>query len=313
MEQRSQVEYFGQALLELGATNPDLVVLDVDVSASTKTTFFGERYPERFIQVGISEQDVIGVAAGLAASGKVPVAAGFATFIAGRGWEQIMNTVARQRLNVKIVATHSGLSPAADGESHQSIGDIALMRVLPGMKVVVPADASAAASATRSLIADRGPSYLRLVRGSTPIVYPDEHELKIGESEALRDGSDVTLVACGVMVPKALNAAETLKEEGVIAGVLDMHTLKPLDEEAMIRSARETGAIVTAEEHSIIGGLGSAVAEVLAENHPTPLRRVGIRDRFGESSRSYSELQEAMGLTPQAIVEAAHAAMKMKE
>lgn len=313
MQLRSMVEYFGRALVERGATDPGLVVLDADVSESTKTGFFKEAYPDRFIQVGISEQDLVGVASGLAVSGKTPVAAAFATFIVGRAWEQVLNTVARQSLNVKLVGTHSGLSPSADGESHQSIADIATMRVIPRLSVLVPADAASAGRLTGEMIDHLGPVYMRLSRGTTPTVYPDDVELSIGRAETLSDGSDVAVIAAGNMVHVALQAAETLRRDGVEAKVLDMHTIKPMDSSVVIRSARETGAVVTVEEHSVIGGLGGAVSELLSENHPTPLRRVGVMDRFGLSSRSYQRLLEKYGLTPEAVAEAARQVLEAEK
>jgi transketolase len=298
------VEYFGKALVGLGQDREDLVVLDPDVSLSTKTSYFAERFPERFIRVGISEQDMIGVAAGLAASGKTPVACGFAVFVAGRAWEQVRSSVARPALNVKIVGTHSGLSPHADGDSHQALEDVALMRVLPNMTVVVPADAPEAVEALKKLVEMSGPAYMRLGRGATPLVYGDGCEFTIGEANVLRDGSDATIVTNGIMVSMALSTAEQLGREGIDTRVVDIHTVKPLDEATIEKAAAETGAIVTAEEHSVIGGLGGAVAETLTEYKPTPMMRVGVRDRFGESSRSYSELLGEYGLTPEAIREA---------
>ena len=302
--QAAQTDHVGKALLTLGVEHEDLVVLDPDVSVSTKTTYFAERFPERFIRVGISEQDMIGIAAGLAASGKTPVACGFAIFVSGRAWEQVANSVARPGLNVKIIGTHSGLSPCADGASHQAIVDVALMRALPNMRVVVPADAPEAVQALRALVDWHGPAYLRLGRGDSPVVYDEECDLTIGEANTLREGADATIIANGVMVSKALQAAELLIRDGTDVKVVDMHTIKPLDEDAIEKAAEETGAIVTAEEHSIIGGLGSAVAETLAESRPTPMSRVGIRDRFGESSRSYDDLMQKLGLTSEAIVDA---------
>jgi transketolase len=307
------VEYFGRALVEKGATDPGLVVLDADVSASTKTGFFKEAYPDRFIQVGISEQDMVGVASGLAVSGKTPVAAAFATFIVGRAWEQVLNTVARQSLNVKLVGTHSGLSPSADGESHQSISDIATMRVIPNLSVLVPADAASAGRLTVGMLDHVGPVYMRLSRGATPAVYPDDVELCIGRAKTVAEGSDVTIIATGNMVHVALQAAETLHRDGVEARVLDIHTVKPMDGSAVIRAAEETGAVVTVEEHSVIGGLGGAVSEVLSESIPTPLRRVGVMDRFGLSSRSYQRLLQMYGLTPDAVAEAARRVLEAKK
>jgi transketolase len=312
VELKSQVEYFGRALVEKGASIHDLVVLDADVSDSTKTAYFMETYPERFIQVGISEQDLIGIAAGLALSGKTPVAAAFANFIVGRAWEQILNTVSRQELNVKIVGTHSGLSPHADGGSHQSVADIATMRVLPNMEVVVPADAAAAGCLIKGLIDQRGPAYLRLSRGFTPIVYPDDVTLSLGEAVTLAEGQDIAIIALGNMVNVARQAAKALKEKNIGARVVDMHTVKPLDEEALLRAARDCGAIVTVEEHSVMGGLGGAVAELLTQEMPTPMRMIGIQDRFGGSSRTYPDLLKKYGLTPEAVVDAAVELVEMR-
>ncbi|MBC8497772.1 transketolase family protein, partial [Candidatus Bathyarchaeota archaeon] len=300
----SQLEHFGRALVDLGLINEELVVLDPDVAASTKVTYFAERFPERFIRIGISEQDMIGVAAGLAASGKTPVACGFAMFVACRSWEQISSSVARPELNVKIVGSHSGLSPNADGDSHQTYGDVAVMRVIPDMKVVVPADAPEAVEALGAIVDTPGPAYLRLARGATPVAYTEGCEFTLGRANVMRDGSDASVIANGVMVPIALEAAGSLAREGISVKVVDMHTVKPLDTDAIVKAAAETGAIVTAEEHSVIGGLGSAVAETLVEKRPTPMERVGIMDRFGESSRSYSALMAKMGLTSDAIEEA---------
>ena len=308
----SQLEHFGRALVDLGLLHEELVVLDPDVAASTKVTYFAERFPERFIRIGISEQDMIGVAAGLAASGKTPVACGFAMFMACRSWEQISSSVARPGLNVKIVGSHSGLSPSADGDSHQTYGDVAVMRVIPQMKVVVPADAQEAVEALGAIVDAHGPAYLRLSRGATPVVYDKGCEYTLGRANILREGSDASVIANGVMVPMALEAAGRLSDEGISVRVLDMHTVKPLDTYAITKAAAETGAIVTAEEHSIIGGLGSAVAETLAVERPTPMERVGIMDRFGESSRSYSALMAKMGLTGDAIGEAVREAVKRR-
>jgi transketolase len=312
MELSSQLESFGRTLVELGREREEIVVLDPDVASSTKTTYFAESFPSRFIRVGISEQDMLGIASGLAASGKTPVAVGFAMFIIGRGWEQIANSIARQRLDAKIVGTHAGLSPHADGESHQMYGDVALMRTVPHMQIIVPGDAPSAAAALKAALEYRGPVYIRLMRGSTPTVYGEDLEIEMGKANVLREGSDATVIANGIMLSKALTAAESLKEEGIDVRVVDMHTVKPLDSGAIEKVARETGAIVTAEEHSIIGGLGSAVAETLAEKAPTPMERIGIRDRFGESSRSYPELLAHVGLTPEAIADAVNRVIKRR-
>ncbi len=312
MEQSSQLESFGRTLVELGREREDIVVLDPDVASSTKTTYFAETFPSRFIRVGISEQDMLGIAAGLAASGKTPVAVGFAMFIIGRGFEQIANSIARQGLNAKIVGTHAGLSPHADGESHQMYGDVALMRTIPNIRVVVPGDAPSAVEALKDAIDYRGQVYLRLMRGLTPTVYGEDIDFEMGRANVLRDGSDATIVANGIMLSLALTAAERLIGEEIDVRVIDMHTVKPLDAGAIERAARETGAIVTAEEHSIIGGLGSAVAEILVETIPTPMERIGIKDHFGESSRSYPELLSHVGLTSDTIAEAVRRIIKRK-
>lgn len=308
-----QVEYFGKALVDMGAKYNDLVVLDADVSASTKTSYFEERFPRRFIQTGISEQDMIGIAAGLALCGKTAVAAAFANFLIGRGWEQIVNSVARQRLNVKIVGSHAGLSPSSDGASHQALGDVALMRVIPNMVVVVPSDASQAGNAIIELVESYGPAYLRLGRGSSYVIYEDDAEYSIGEAITVRTGSDSTIICNGSMVKIALDAAEILHNEGISVRVLDMHTVKPLDRHSIIKAASETGAIVTAEEHNINGGLGSAVAECLSEEKPTIMKRVGVLDRFGASSRSYPELLDYLGLTPDGVAHAVKDIVKRRE
>jgi transketolase len=310
MELKSMVEYFGRTLVELGDIYPELVVLDADVSASTKTVFYQEHFPERFINVGISEQDLIGMSSGLALSGKKAVAAAFALFITGRAWEQIANSIARQNLNVTIVGTHSGLSPHADGESHQSLSDVALMRVLPNIIVEVPADASATSQATKLLISIEGSSYMRLARGPTPVIYPDDHDYTIGEAVNLVEGEDLTLISNGIMVSSCLTAAKELKKHRINARVIDLHTVKPLDEESIIKAATETGGIITVEEHSIIGGLGGAISELLSEKKPTLLKRVGISDRFGESSRNYLTLLDKYGLSCSHIIDEA---IKLRE
>ncbi len=312
MEQSSQLESFGRALVDLGREREDIVDHAPDVASSTKTKYFAESFPSRFIKVGISEQDMLGIAAGLAAAGKTPLAVGFAMFIIGRGWEQIANSIARQGLDAKIVGTHAGLSPHADGESHQMYGDVALMRTVPNIQVVVPGDAPSGVGALKAALEYRGPVYLRMMRGSTPTVYGEDIEFEMGVANVLREGSDVTVIANGIMLSQALMAAERLIGEGIDVRVVDMHTVKPLDAGTIERAARETGAIVTAEEHSIIGGLGSAVAEGLAETAPTPLERIGIRDHFGESSRSYPELLAHVGLTSEAIADAVRRVIKRR-
>ncbi|KON31371.1 transketolase [miscellaneous Crenarchaeota group-15 archaeon DG-45] len=312
MSLTSPLEQFGRALVAIGAENERVVVLDPDLSTSTKTSYFAERFPDRFINVGISEQDMIGVAAGLAAAGRTPIACGYSIFTAGRAWEQIANSVARPNLDVKIVATHGGLSPFADGDSHQNIGDVATMRVLPNMRVVVPADAASAVWALEAIVRSRGPAYLRLGREATPMVHEERSEFTLGRASPVRDGADAAVIANGVMVALALEAAEDLSAGGLDVGVIDMHTVKPIDADRIIGAARETGAIVTAEEHSVIGGLGSAVCEVLSQSHPTPVQMVGIRDRFGESSRDYRSLLAKHGLSAEGVSEAVYNVLKMR-
>ena len=305
MSQLTPRESFGRNLVSLGERYGDMTVLDADVLDSTRTSYFAERFPERFFNIGISEQDMISTAAGLAAWGKIPIVCGFAVFVAGRAWEQIRNTVGRANLNVKIVTTHSGLSNYADGDSHQSFGDIALMRVIPNITVIVPADAIATGKALEASIAFHGPVYMRLGRGPVPAIYDDDFEFEIGKASTVKEGSDIAIIANGIMVSMALTASKTLKAEGYRVKVIDMHTVKPLDEECIIRVAKETGAIVTAEEHSIIGGLGSAISEVLSRSYPTPLRMVGIRDRFGESARDYNVLLSKLGLSSNTLIQSA--------
>lgn len=297
-------EAYGAALVELGRKNPDVVVLDADLAKSTKTADFGKEFPARFFDMGIAEQNMIGTAAGLAAAGKVPFASSFAVFATGRVYDQVRNSIAYPRLNVKIAATHAGITVGEDGASHQMVEDIALMRALPNMTVFVPADAVETRAAVMAAAEMDGPVYIRLGRSGVPVLH-DENNFKFepGRAVTLRDGSDVTVVACGIMAAAALEAAEQLAGEGVSVRVLDVHTIKPLDVQAVVDAAKATGAVVTAEEHNIIGGLGSAVTEALAENHPVPVRRVGVQDTFGESGKP-AELLEKYGLTPANIIQA---------
>ncbi len=305
-------EAYGAALAELGRQNKNVVVLDADLAKSTKTIEFGKEFPDRFFDMGIAEQNMIGTAAGLAAAGKIPFASSFAVFATGRVYDQIRNSIAYPRLNVKIAATHAGITVGEDGASHQSVEDIALVRVLPNMTVFVPADAVETKAAVRAAAEMDGPVYIRLGRSGVPVLH-DENSFRFepGRAVKLRDGSDATVIACGIMVAAALEAAEQLAGEGISVRVLDIHTIKPLDLEAIVEAARATGAVVTAEEHSIIGGLGGAVAEVLVENHPVPVRRVGIRDTFGESGKP-AELLEKYGLTPADIARAVREVIKLK-
>lgn len=284
--------------------NPNVVVLEADLGNATKSNAFKEVAPERYFNMGISEQDLIGTAAGFAAAGKIPLASTFAVFATGRAFEQVRNSVCYPKLNVKICATHAGLTVGADGGSHQAIEDISLMRTLPNMTVINPADAKEAEAAVLAAIDYQGPVYIRLGRAETKDIHDDSYHFEWGKAEVLRQGSDVTIFATGIMTAKALDAAETLAKQGVQAEVINVHTIKPLDEETVIASAKKTGKVVTAEEHSIIGGLGSAVAEVLARQCPTKQAFVGVQDSFGESG-SPDDLLEKYGLTAEVIVKAA--------
>lgn len=305
-------EAYGEALLQLGRENPGVVVLDADLAKSTKTIDFGKHFPERFFDMGVAEQNMVGTAAGLAAAGKIPFCSSFAIFATGRAFEQVRNSVAYSALNVKICATHAGITVGEDGGSHQSVEDIALMRALPNMTVFVPADAVETAGAVRAAAAMKGPVYIRLGRMGVPNLHGAEFQFMPGKAVILREGRDATIIATGIMVSIALEAVDLLAAEGIKAGVLDIHTIKPLDVEAVVKAAKETGALVTAEEHSIIGGLGGAVAEALGENYPVPLKRVGMPDKFGESG-SPSELLEKYGFTPQSLAAAVKEVVVRKE
>jgi transketolase len=311
MEKIATREAYGKALVKLGAENPRVVVLDADLSKSTKTADFKKNYPERFFNMGIAEQNLLGTAAGLAASGKIPFASTFAVFATGRAFEQIRNSIAYTKLNVKIAATHAGLTVGEDGASHQAIADIAVMRSLPNMTVIVPADGIEAEKAVLAAAEKEGPIYIRLGRSGVPVLFGEDYDYIIGKAAIMRTGSDASVIACGIMVADALKAAEELAVEGISLRVVNMATIKPIDQEAIISAARETGAIVTAEEHNIIGGLGSAVAEVLAENIPTPLERVGVKDVFGESGKP-QELLEKYSLTAKDIKEAVYRVIQRK-
>lgn len=311
-ERLAQRNYYGKALAHLAETDPRVVVLDADLAGSTKTGDFAKVCPGRFVEAGIAEANMIGIAAGLAASGKVPFASTFGVFASGRCWEQIRMAVAYPRLNVKIVATHCGLSVGPDGATHQALEDVAVMRALPNMTVVVPTDAYEAYNATLALAAYDGPAYMRMGRSAFPVCTPEDKEFAIGKAYTLRDGSDVSIIACGQMVQTSLDAADLLKEEGISAEVVAMPTVKPIDAEAVVATAARTGAVVTAEEHSVIGGLGSAVAEVLGEERPTPLARVGTMDTFGESGEA-DELLVKYGLTAADVAAKAKKAMHTRD
>lgn len=277
-------ESYGRTLAELGKEHEDFLVLDADLAGSTKTAVFRKAFPERHLNCGIAEQNMVGVAAGIAATGRVAFASSFAMFAAGRAYEQIRNSVGYPQLNVKIAATHGGISVGEDGATHQCNEDFALMRTIPGMVVMVPSDDVEAEAMVRAAYAHEGPVYMRFSRLATPVFNnPETYKFEIGKAITMREGKDVAIIAAGLPVASAMEAAEKLAAEGIEARVIDMHTIKPLDEEAVLRAAKEIGKIVTVEEHSIIGGLGSAVAEVLAEQCPAKLKRVGIYDRYTES------------------------------
>lgn len=305
-------EAYGKALQKLGAENKDIVVLDADLSKSTKTSDFAKVFPERFFDMGVAESNMLSTAAGLAAAGKIPFASSFAVFATGRAFEQIRNSIAYPALNVKIAATHAGISVGEDGASHQSVEDIAIMRVLPNMTVIVPADGPETEKAIRAAVEIKGPVYIRLGRLGLPVIFDENYQYTVGKAVTLQDGTDATVIACGLMVSPAQEAAAELAKDGIKVRVLNMHTIKPIDKDAVVAAARETGAIVTAEEHSIIGGLGGAVAEVLAETVPAPLERVGVRDTFGESGKP-AELLEKYGLTAKDIVAAVKRVLERKK
>ena len=299
---------YSQALIELGRTHPEVVVLDADLALSTKTKRFGTTYPDRFFDMGIAELNLMGVAAGLAAAGKTVFASTFAAFATGQPYNVIRQSIAYANLNVKIVATHAGISVGGDGATHQMLEDMSLMRGLPNMRVFVPADGPQTQDIIRAVADSPGPCYVRLPRGDTPLL-PDVYPTEIGKAITIRDGKDVTLIGCGTMVYETLRAADELISDGIDPRVLLIHTVKPIDVDAILKASRETKGIVTAEEHSVYGGVGSAVCEVVSENHPCPVRRIGVRDTFGESGEE-KDLMEKYGLTAHHIAEAARAVLK---
>lgn len=304
-------EAYGKALLTLGAGNPDVVVLDADLSKSTKTADFGKQYPERFFNMGIAESNLIGTAAGLAAAGKIPFASTFAIFAVGRAFEQIRNSVAYPKLNVKIAATHAGITVGEDGGSHQAVEDVAIMRAVPNMTVLVPADGEETRQAVLAAAQYYGPVYIRMGRLDVPLLFGEDYHFEIGKANVLKEGTDAAIMANGVMVSLALEAAAELEEQGISVSVVNVASVKPLDEETIVQVAQKTKAVVTAEEHNIIGGLGSAVAELLAEKQPTPMVRVGLKDTFGESGKP-AELLEKYGLTKESISRAVQEVMAKK-
>lgn len=294
-------EAYGKALVKLGKINDDVVVLDADLSKSTKTNDFYKAYPDRFFNMGIAEQNLVGAACGFAAAGKIPFASTFAMFATGRAFEIIRNSACYPKLNVKICATHAGITVGEDGGSHQSVEDISLMRSIPNMTVLVPADGVESEKMIFAAAEYNGPMYVRLGRSAVPTLFDENYNFEIGKGVVLKEGNDATIIACGMMVNEALIAADMLKEENINVRVINMSTIKPIDTELIIKAAKETKAIVTAEEHSIIGGLGSAVSEVVSENHPVKVKKVGLNDCFGESGTP-GELLEKYGLTAKNIV-----------
>jgi transketolase len=303
-------ETYGKTLLELGVENPDIVVLDADLSRSTMTHFFAQKLPERFFECGIAEQNMISIAAGLASSGKIAFASTFAVFAPGRCFDQIRMSIAQPRLNVKIVATHGGITVGEDGSSHQSIEDLALICSLPGFNVIVPADAIETARAVEAAAATHGPFYIRLCRPKSRLIYDEDYRFQLGKAVTLRKGKDAAIIAIGLMVKEALEAAQNLQGEGIDCRVVNMPTLKPLDQAAIIKAA-ETGAIVTAEEHLEHGGLGSMVARVVTQNQPVPMEMVSLKDSYAKSGKP-AELLKRYGLTARDIEKAVKSAIKRK-
>ena len=303
---------YGKALVELGEKNEKLVVFDADLAAATKTGMFKKAFPDRFIDCGIAEGNMMGVAAGMATAGYTVFASSFAMFAAGRAFEQIRNTIGYPHINVKIGATHAGISVGEDGASHQCCEDIALMRTIPGMTIINPADDIEARLAVFAAAEHDGPVYMRFGRLAVPRVFYDSYKLEIGKGVYLNKGTDVTIIATGLLVERAIQAAELLKNEGISASLINMATIKPIDRDIILDAAKTTGCIVTAEEHNIIGGLGSAVAEVVAEEYPVPVLRVGVEDTFGKSGPAL-ELLEIFGLNAQNIVAKAKRAIELKK
>jgi len=304
---------YGATLVELGAEIKDMYVLDADLAASTKTGMFQKAYPERFIDCGIAEQNMMSVAAGLASEGNVVFASSFAMFASGRAFEQIRNSIAYPKMNVKVGASHAGISVGEDGATHQCCEDIAIMRSIPNMIIINPADYTEACLATRAVAQFKGPAYLRFGRLAVPVIFDKDHKFEIGKGDILSDGADVTIIATGLMVDRAISANKILAQQGINARVVNMATIKPIDKELIFDSAKKTGVIVTVEEHSIIGGLGSAVCETVCEmDSPVPVLRIGVNDRFGKSGPAL-ELLDIFGLNAENIVETVKKAIAMKK
>ena len=291
MEQLYQRDIYGKTLVELGKTNKDIIVLDADLSSSTRTSLFAKAFPERFFNMGVAEQNMMATSAGFAACGKIVFASTFAIFATGRAWDQVRTSVSYSGFNIKIVATHAGITVGPDGATHQALEDIALMRVIPNMKIIVPCDGPQTADAIMAAVNTKGPFYVRLGRSKVPTI-EGKGEFKLGKAQVLTEGNDVAIIACGMMVFQALTAVENLKAKGIKARLINMHTIRPLDNEAILSAAQETSGIVVCEEHSVVGGLASSIDEVVAENFPTKVIRVGIRNRFGQSGEPDELLKE---------------------
>lgn len=293
---------YGETLVKLGKENKNIVVLDADLAGATKTDLFGKEYPERFFDMGIAEANMLGTAAGLATCGKIPYASTFAVFAAGRGYDQIRNSICYPKLNVKICATHAGITVGEDGATHQMLEDLSLMRGLPNMTVISPSDDTQARWVIEEISKMEGPVYVRLARLATPIIYEEDQKFEIGKAVQLGEGTDGTVFATGVTVAEAIKAQEELEGQGIHIRVVDMHTIKPIDKDTILKCAKETKKLVSVEDHSIIGGLGSAISEVLTDEYPTKLERMGMQDIFGKSGKA-EELMEYFGLTAKAIVQ----------
>ena len=312
---------YSKSLIAVGEQDPNVVVLGADTTDSLKTAGFGKKFPERFFNVGIAEANLVSVAAGLAYSGKTAFASTYAIFLPGRCVDQIRNAIAypspgnKKGLNVKLVVSHGGLTVGADGGSHQQIEDIAIMRVIPNMRVILPADSVAVSKLTWIIAQQYGPFYMRMCRSKTPIIHKDSQEFQIGKAITMREGSDCTIAACGITVKMALDAADLLNQDGISCRVIDCFSIKPIDKELLEKAARETGAIVTCEEHNVMGGFGSAVSEVVSESYPVPIRRIGVQDKFGESARDneIAQLLEKHGMTPINIINMVKEARSQKQ
>lgn len=293
---------YGEALAELGSENKNVVVLDADLSGATKTSVFAKKFPDRFFDVGIAEQDLMGTATGMATFGKIPYVSTFAVFAAGRAYDQVRNTIAHTNSNVKICATHAGITVGEDGATHQMLEDIGMMKAIPNMTVICPSDDTQTKWIIKEISKIDGPVYVRLSRLATPVIYEEDDQFEIGKGVQIGNGTDATIIAAGVTVAEALKAQEILKGKGIDVRVVDMHTIKPIDKELIIKCAKETKRIITIEDHSTIGGLGSSVCDVLSENYPTKVEKMGINDKFGESGKA-EELMRFYGIDAQAIVE----------